>query len=119
MYGPVGKAECVAVADGELFSVSGGGAYGNRVIIKHQIMGKNGVQSPVFYTMYCHMANINILPKNIKQGQVLGMMGSTGNVTGPHCHFEFSLSPGMWKTSKDPMYWVFEEHILKDNNVQI
>ena len=54
----------------------------------------------------------------VKEGQVLGLMGTTGNVTGPHCHFEFSFNSGMYSLSRDPMFWVFEEHILTNYGVK-
>ena len=65
------------------------------------------------------MNNINVKKGDkVKQGQVLGEMGSTGNVTGPHCHFEFSFNSGMYSMSRDPMFWVFEEHILRNYKVR-
>lgn len=112
--GPKGKAQCVAVYDGVVYFTGSSGSYGNHVIIKHAVLSSSGV-IPVFYTQYSHMSSINVTKgQTVKQGQVLGMLGDTGNVTGPHCHFEFSFDPKMFSTAKDPMYWLFEEHIAKD-----
>lgn len=118
--GVYGESQCVAVADGEVESVNGrGNAYGNHVVLKHKIKGEDNKETPEFYTMYCHMNNLTVKKGDkVKQGQVLGLMGTTGNVTGPHCHFEFAFNSGMYMLSRDPMFWVFEEHILRNYGVK-
>ncbi|MCG2695071.1 peptidoglycan DD-metalloendopeptidase family protein [Candidatus Parcubacteria bacterium] len=56
------------------------GGYGNYIVIKHN----NGTQ-----TLYAHNSkNIVYVGQNVVQGQVIGYVGSTGNSTGPHVHFE-------------------------------
>jgi len=56
------------------------GGYGNRVIIRHD----NGRQ-----TLYAHMSTIDVSTgQYVSRGQRLGGVGSTGNSTGPHLHFE-------------------------------
>jgi murein DD-endopeptidase MepM/ murein hydrolase activator NlpD len=56
------------------------GTYGYRVIINHN----NGYQ-----TLYAHLSRINVKTGQVvPQGSVIGIMGSTGNSTGTHLHFE-------------------------------
>ncbi len=57
------------------------GAYGRTVIIKHD--GK-------YSTLYAHMSKTaNLKPgQKVRQGQVIGYVGSTGRSTGPHLHYE-------------------------------
>ena len=44
-------------------------------------------------TMYCHMQEIKVeAGANITQGQVIGLVGATGRVTGPHLHWSVSLN---------------------------
>ena len=54
--------------------------YGNYVKIKHT----NG-----YFTLYAHMENrqVNVV-QSVAQGQVIGIMGNTGNSFGAHLHFE-------------------------------
>ena len=63
-------------------AVSGYSGYGHTVVIDHG----NGLQ-----TRYAHMASGSItvhVGQKVYQGQQIGKIGSTGNVTGPHLHFE-------------------------------
>lgn len=79
---PVGT-EILAAADGEvIINRTGGwnGGYGNYIVIRHP----NGTQ-----TLYSHNStNLVSVGESVKQGQVIGLIGRTGKVTGPHLHFE-------------------------------
>ena len=56
------------------------GGYGNFVIISHN----NGTQ-----TLYGHASKVLVSPgQQVDQGQTIALMGSTGESTGPHVHFE-------------------------------
>ena len=75
-----------AAADGiVIYSQFNTGGYGNMVMIDHGL-NSNGVK---IVTLYAHG---NKLLKNVgdtvKQGDIIMEMGSTGNSTGPHVHFE-------------------------------
>jgi murein DD-endopeptidase MepM/ murein hydrolase activator NlpD len=72
----------LAAGDGTVEQVGGKGGYGNYVRIRHA----NG-----FSTAYGHMLRYaaGVAPGvSVKQGQIVGYVGSTGLSTGPHCHFE-------------------------------
>ncbi len=70
------------------------GGYGLTVILNH-----NNAQQ----TLYGHMSEIFVQPGQVvPQGTVIGRVGSTGNSTGPHLHFEVRhLTPQGWVAS-DP-----------------
>lgn len=58
--------------------------FGNCVVIDHG----NGL-----YSLYGHLKEITIQAGDISQGQVIGLMGTTGNSTGPHLHLEVRHQP--------------------------
>ncbi len=76
-------AELYAAAAGTVIVARTGGwngGYGNYVVISHS----NGTQ-----TLYGHMLDVTVVPgQAVAQGQVIGHLGSSGNSTGPHVHFE-------------------------------
>ena len=44
-------------------------------------------------TMYCHMNEISVIPgQAVYQGEIIGEIGKTGRVTGPHLHWSVSLN---------------------------
>ncbi len=69
-----------AVAAGTVVKAGNGGAYGNEVEIK-LADGK--------YAEYAHLSSIGVsIGQTVTAGQQIGLSGATGNVTGPHLHFE-------------------------------
>ena len=70
---------------------------GNAVIIDHQ----NGE-----YSLICHFKHNSIRVKvseKVKQGDVLGLCGNTGNTTQPHIHFNLQDGPLMHKANALPV----------------
>lgn len=66
------------------------GGYGLAVTLAHN----KGSQE----TLYAHLSEVFVRPgETVKQGEVIGRVGSTGNSTGPHLHFEFrQRTPDGW-----------------------
>ena len=70
--------------------------YGNTVMITH---------ADGYLTLYAHNYTINVsVGQQVKQGQQIAIMGTTGNSTGAHCHFE--IRNGMWGTTMDPAPYI-------------
>ncbi len=71
----------IVAADGGVVTMAGpNDGYGNCIIIDHG----NG-----YCTLYGHCSKILVSEgQSVSKGQAIGRVGSTGNATGPHCHFE-------------------------------
>ena len=75
-------------------------SYGNYVIIAHY----NGL-----YKLYAHGQAGSICVSEgqaVKQGQQIMRVGSTGNSTGPHLHFEVRRSPGTYSCRVNPLTYL-------------
>ena len=75
-----------ATGDGKIVHRGNKGGYGKTVIIQH---------GSRYSTLYAHMNNYARGMRNgkhVKQGQIIGYIGSTGLATGPHLHYEFRLN---------------------------
>ncbi|MFB7116117.1 M23 family metallopeptidase [Streptomyces sp. NPDC056190] len=74
-----------AVGIGTVVETGWGGAYGNQVVIR---------MADGMYTQYGHLSSIGVsVGQQVVPGQQIGLSGATGNVTGPHLHFEARTSP--------------------------
>jgi murein DD-endopeptidase MepM/ murein hydrolase activator NlpD len=70
----------VASQDGRVMFVGTRGGYGKTVMLEHD---------DNFVTLYAHLSNYKVGEGDVvRQGDVIGFMGSTGRSTGPHLHFE-------------------------------
>jgi len=75
-----------ATGDGKVIYAGVKGGYGNVVILQH---GQR------YKTLYAHMTNYARGIRSgsrVRQGQVIGYVGSTGLATGPHLHYEFYVN---------------------------
>ncbi|MGW1983698.1 M23 family metallopeptidase [Streptomyces collinus] len=74
-----------AVGSGTVVSTGWGGAYGNQIVIR---------MADGMYTQYGHLSSIGVsVGQKVVPGQQIGLSGATGNVTGPHLHFEARTTP--------------------------
>ena len=91
-YGCDGAA-VVAAAGGTVISAGYNGGYGNTVIIDH---------GSGYTTLYGHLSGCAVSSgAYVSAGQTIGYMGSTGNSSGTHCHFEIRINGG----TVDPEGW--------------
>ncbi|MBX8492045.1 peptidoglycan DD-metalloendopeptidase family protein [Pseudomonas cichorii] len=75
-----------ATGDGKVLLAGRRGGYGNTVIIQH---------GETYRTLYGHMQGFAKgiqTGGSVKQGQVIGYIGTTGLSTGPHLHYEFQVN---------------------------
>ncbi|PZG78293.1 hypothetical protein C1I97_36500, partial [Streptomyces sp. NTH33] len=86
-----------AVAAGRVVSAGWGGAYGYQVVIRH---------ADGRYSQYGHLSAISVRAgQTVAAGRGIGRSGATGNVTGPHLHFEVRTGPG-FGTDVDPVAYL-------------
>ena len=108
LYQPIGTPIYAAeggdiLAAGKINNAYGNTAYGNCVLIDH----KNG-----YYTFYAHMNTVKVKTgMSVIQGTVIGTVGATGNVAGPHLHFEVRTNP-VWNRKN----FIDPESVLKIEN---
>ncbi|MER5555969.1 peptidoglycan DD-metalloendopeptidase family protein [Streptomyces sp. NPDC002793] len=81
---PVG-APLKSIGPGIVVAAGPGGAYGNQVVIHH---------ADGMYSQYAHLSRIEVRAgQKVVGGTRIGLSGATGNVSGPHLHFEVRTSP--------------------------
>ncbi|MFE7123279.1 peptidoglycan DD-metalloendopeptidase family protein [Streptomyces sp. NPDC057617] len=96
--------EVKAVGAGTVVTADWGGSYGNEVVIQH---------SDGHYSQYAHLSSISVSEGDtVSEGQQIGLSGATGNVTGPHLHFEIRTGPD-YGSDIDPLAY------LRDQGVDI
>jgi murein DD-endopeptidase MepM/ murein hydrolase activator NlpD len=78
-------------------------SYGNVVIIEHRF----GYRGQRLYTLYAHLSRILVLVNDqVKVDDVIGLSGHSGNVTGPHVHFEVRQGQNFYWTTRNPLLWM-------------
>ncbi|MFF0221142.1 peptidoglycan DD-metalloendopeptidase family protein [Streptomyces sp. NPDC004629] len=86
-----------AVGAGTVVSAGWGGAYGNQVVLK---LGDG------YYAQYAHLSQLSVSAgQTVTPGQQVGLSGATGNVTGPHLHFEIRTTPN-YGSDVDPLAYL-------------
>lgn len=86
-----------AVGAGTVVQTGWGGAYGNQIVIR---------MADGMYTQYGHLSSIGVsVGQQVTPGQQIGLSGATGNVTGPHLHFEARTTPD-YGSDVDPIAYL-------------
>ncbi|WP_327698927.1 LysM peptidoglycan-binding domain-containing M23 family metallopeptidase [Streptomyces sp. NBC_00459] len=86
-----------AVGAGTVVSAGWGGAYGNQVVIQ---------LADGYYAQYAHLSQLSVSAgQSVTEGQQIGLSGATGNVTGPHLHFEIRTTPD-YGSDVDPVAYL-------------
>lgn len=84
----------VAAKTGRVEMAGDMSGYGLTVMLRHTTSQQ---------TLYAHLSQIYVKPgEMVKKGQLLGLVGSTGNSTGPHLHFELHQLTSEGWTALDP-----------------
>ena len=77
--------------------------YGIAVAIRHDF----GYHDQQLYTIYAHMEEVDVVVGQwVNTGAIIGKVGSTGNTTGPHLHFEVRLGENSFYSTRNPVLWM-------------
>ncbi|MGK5547701.1 M23 family metallopeptidase [Streptomyces sp. URMC 127] len=83
-----------AVSGGTITQAGWAGAYGYRIVLRLD----DGTE-----LWFCHLSSMVVTSGKVAAGQVIGRVGATGNVTGPHLHLEVRPGGG---APVDPLGWL-------------
>ena len=87
-----------AAAAGYVLYAGPASGFGNEIILQHA----GGVQ-----TVYGHMRYLYVRSGPVQAGQVIALVGSEGNSTGPHLHFEVHVH----NVLTDPLKWLIDHGV--------
>ena len=104
-----GTVDWVQAWDGH--STSGDQSYGNLVRIRHA-----DYDGGKLHTLYAHLKESKVkYGQAVKEGELIGYSGSTGNVTGPHLHFEVRLDG----IRCNPLNWLDDDFACAYSTVRL
>ncbi|KNB49279.1 M23 family metallopeptidase [Streptomyces caatingaensis] len=83
-----------AVSGGRITHAGWAGSYGYRIVLRLD----DGTE-----LWFCHLSSMVVTHGEVAPGQVIGRVGATGNVTGPHLHLEVRPHGGH---PVDPLHWL-------------
>lgn len=84
-------------------------SYGNYLVIKNDIDGR--------FHWFCHLSKINIKKGDrVQKGTLIGIMGSTGNSTGKHLHFEIRNPSNKYADTINPANYMGIPNIVGNYN---
>jgi murein DD-endopeptidase MepM/ murein hydrolase activator NlpD len=86
-----------AVGAGTVVKAEWGGAYGRMVVIRH---------ADGRYSLYAHLSRFEVQAgQDVAAGTEIALSGATGNVTGPHLHFEVDTTE-QYGSDINPLTWL-------------
>lgn len=86
-------------------------SYGNYIIIEHEDYNGGSLR-----TLYAHLNTMLVrVGDTVKEGTLIGYTGQTGNVTGPHLHYEVRYKG----TRVNPLNWLDSDFTCKYSYVRL
>ncbi|MFH1444725.1 MAG: M23 family metallopeptidase [Candidatus Peregrinibacteria bacterium] len=100
-----------SIASGIVSEVRNVAGFGTTVVIRHPNIPdpSNPAQTTVLYSNYAHLSVTFVDPGDIvEKGEQIALSGQTGEVTGPHLHFQIDRNDAPWHP-----YWPFTTEELR------
>jgi hypothetical protein len=94
-----------SIANGIVSEVKEGGGFGKTIVIRHPNVPDpaNPRLTTVLYSNYAHLSSIYVREGSVvEKGEQIGLSGATGDVSGPHLHFQIDRDDAPWHP-----YWPF------------
>lgn len=105
-----------AVWGGKVIRANWGPSFGNHIVIDTDRLPDG---SPGFWVMYAHLSKKRVpIGARVEAGDVIGELGKSGRVTGPHLHLEVQTGPS-WRPKNfvDPQKWLDAHPYWRDKKV--
>ncbi len=107
MPNPVGETVRAAAAGSVLWAADGAyqnsPSYGNVVVLQHDF----GYRGQPLWTLYAHLSAVLVERGSyVNAGDVIGLVGETGRVSGSHVHFEVRLGENHYRSTYNPVLWM-------------
>lgn len=107
MPNPVGETVRAAAAGEVIWAANGtyqnSPSYGNVVAIQHDF----GYRGQPLWTIYAHLSAALVERGTyVNAGDVIGLVGETGRVSGSHVHFEVRLGENHYRSTYNPVLWM-------------
>lgn len=78
-------------------------SYGNVVFIAHDF----GYRGQPLFTLYAHLSSVMVTQgQYVNAGDPIGLVGTTGRVSGPHVHFEVRMGGERYGNTYNPLLWM-------------
>jgi murein DD-endopeptidase MepM/ murein hydrolase activator NlpD len=78
-------------------------SYGQVVVVKHDF----SYEGEDLFTLYAHLSWIEVEEgERVEMGDVVGLVGDTGYVTGAHVHFEVRIGTNSYANTYNPLLWM-------------
>lgn len=91
----VGEEKIYSSCNGKVIKTGYDKSYGNYIVVKNDTDGR--------HHWFCHLSKIIIgIGKKVSKTTVIGIMGSTGNSTGKHLHFEIRNASNKYADNSNP-----------------
>ena len=101
---PTGSAVVAAESGYVFYTKELNYSYGYHIVIMHD---KTDSAGNYVYTLYAHNSSLVVSAgQYVTKGQLIAYSGSTGNSTGPHCHFEVRTPTAQYSDCVNPKYYL-------------